>query len=1098
MTEREQIELTITTLESHRALLGELVVETALGPLRQKLNALEAQSSSGQRKQATVLFADVSGFTAMSETMDAEEVRNTMNAVWERLDAAITAHGGVIDKHIGDAVMALWGAQVAREDDPERAVRAALAMQAELVVFNDIVADERRSVKNPGPPISLRMRIGINTGPVLFGSVGTTGEFTAMGDTVNLASRLEHAAPVGEILISHYTYRHVRGVFDVDALEPMKIKGKTNPVQVYLVEGAKPRAFRIGTRGVEGVETRMIGRETELALLQGALRATLTNNTLSRITILGEAGVGKSRLLYEFLNWCELQPEDLVIFRGRASEEMSGLPYALARDVFFARFDIQDSDSLTSAREKLVQGVVEFLGAEAIEKAHFIGHLIGLDFIGAGSPYLQGLQDDARQIRARAFHYATQFFEAASQLTGPTAGGAVMLLIEDMHWADDGSLDLLAHLLKNLERSRILFVALARPALLERRADWQTGERIELQPLSTDNSRELVVEVLRRAPEIPAALQDLVVSRAEGNPLYVEELIKMLIDDGVIVVGAEAWSVAPERLAEGRIPPTLTGILQARLDNLPPAERNTLQEASVVGRVCWDQAVANLQTISAEHGWQEAGEMPQLLAALHDKEMMARRETSAFAGTEEYAFKHALLHDVAYESVLKMRRRVYHAEVARWLIEHSGERADEYAALIAHHHEWAGENVVAANWYARAGRKAQEAYVPAAAVAYYQKALEFRREAEEKGALGEISTRQLYDNLGEMLRWQARFDEALEAYQAMRADAELSADVLAQMRAWNGLGKVRINQGNHKGTIESAEQVENLAQVHDISSFASHAHLELARALRRKGMAFMRLGNAPAALDLGQRSLDLSTQLDNRWEVVTSLDLIAAVYDYLLGDYERAAQAYRQALALWKESNNRYGMGIMLNNLGENARLRMDFRAAVEYYQQALDIAREIGSRDGEMSSNSNLGGAWVALGEYARAEAHLQKVVDMAAVSGWGWIGETYRFLAQAQLGLGKYELARASAKLSLELAQKSGSQEEQGYAWQVLALIAMQDQLTFDGLATEACFERSHALFVEAGSEKESAKTLQLWAEYVRQAGDPQRADQIAAGRL
>jgi class 3 adenylate cyclase len=257
MAEREQLEQAITHMESQRATLGDAIVDASITALRDKLAALEPPpSTEQQRKQITVLFADISGFTAMSETMDAEDVNDIMNALWERLDNAIVEYGGRVDKHMGDGVMALWGTETAREDDPEQAIRAALAMQEALASFRE----ERQ--------IDLAMRIGLNTGPVLLGQVGTTDEYTVMGDTVNLASRLEHAAPIGGILISHDTYRHVRGVFNMRLLDPIQVKGKVEPIQVYVVQQAKPRAFRKGTRGVEGIETRMIGREAELKCLQ--------------------------------------------------------------------------------------------------------------------------------------------------------------------------------------------------------------------------------------------------------------------------------------------------------------------------------------------------------------------------------------------------------------------------------------------------------------------------------------------------------------------------------------------------------------------------------------------------------------------------------------------------------------------------------------------------------------------------------------------------------------------------------------------------------------------------------------------------------------
>ncbi len=256
-SEISDLKAAIAALEGQRAILGDAVVDAALGPMRAKLDELDAaEAPEQQRKMATILFADVSGFTALSEMMDAELVAEVMNDLWATVDQAITDHGGHIDKHIGDAVMALWSTKAAREDDPEQAIRAALAMQAAVDAF----------CANHAVPLAIR--IGINTGPTLLGEMGTKGEYTAMGDAVNLASRLETAAPVGSVLIGHDTYRQVRGIFDVEPQDPLTVKGKTEPVQTYVIQRAKPRAFRLHTRGVEGVETRMIGRDAELMMMQ--------------------------------------------------------------------------------------------------------------------------------------------------------------------------------------------------------------------------------------------------------------------------------------------------------------------------------------------------------------------------------------------------------------------------------------------------------------------------------------------------------------------------------------------------------------------------------------------------------------------------------------------------------------------------------------------------------------------------------------------------------------------------------------------------------------------------------------------------------------
>ncbi|HNP74157.1 MAG TPA: adenylate/guanylate cyclase domain-containing protein, partial [Kouleothrix sp.] len=579
MPKREDIEQAIGAIEAQRGALGDALTDAALAPLRQQLAALDEQ-----RKLVTVLFADMAGFTATAETMDPEDVRDVIRAYFGRLSAAITRHGGWIEKFIGDAVMAIFGIPTANERDPEHAIRAALDMHQSLADLNAELERERG--------IRLAMRIGINTGPVVVSFLGgRQGEdFAVVGDTVNLASRLEHAAPVGGILISHATHRHVRGLFDFQPLPPLAVKGKAEPIQVYEVRGALPRTFETLGRGVQGIETPLIGRDGELAALQEALRATREQRHARVVTIVGEAGVGKSRLLEELLEWGSRERDQVWLFRGRAGQEPGRRPYALIRDLFEFRFQIQDSDRAAEARQKLEQGIVSFMGAGGAERAPFIGHLLGFDF--SASPQLQGILDNARQLRDRAFLYLAQFFAAAAE------AHPVLICLEDIHWADDSSIEVLEYLTRACEQLPMLFIILTRPALFERRPAWG-GEspahtRLVLRPLNEAESRHLVAEILRQVRHTPAELVDLVIGRSEGNPFYLEELIKMLIEDGVIVIDPQGWRVEVGRLAETRVPPTLTGVLQARIDALPPEERATLQRASVIGRVFWDAAAERL------------------------------------------------------------------------------------------------------------------------------------------------------------------------------------------------------------------------------------------------------------------------------------------------------------------------------------------------------------------------------------------------------------------------------------------------------------------------------------------------------------------------
>jgi class 3 adenylate cyclase/tetratricopeptide (TPR) repeat protein len=941
MSEIENLERGIAALETQRAVLGDAVVDAMLAAIRQRLAVLMAQAAHGaiivqeQRKQVTVLFADVSGFTAMSEALDAEDVRDRMNILWAQLDKAIQAHGGMIDKHIGDAVMALWGVDAVREDDPLQAIRAAMVMQAEL--------DAYRAQTGSG----LAIRIGLNTGPVMLGAVGSTGEFTAIGDTVNLASRLEESAPVGGILISHDTYRHVRGVFDVQAQPPLVVKGKAEPVQTYLVLRAKPRTFRVRRRGVEGVETRMVGRARELQQIQAALHTVLDQHAMQVITIVGEPGLGKSRLLYEFQNWLELQPERMQTLKGRATEEMRSLPYALLRNVFADRFEIADSDPLAQAQTKLERGVVEMMAgdADAQMKAHFIGHLIGIDF--TTSDHLRGILEDPRQIRSRAYHYLTQFF-AALDLPG-------ILILDDLHWADDGSLDALNYLKRTGLKLPLLILALARPSLFERPAGWKTDQGIDLHPLSDLESRQLVDEILQKVPEVPLSLYELLLSGAEGNPYYLEELVKMLVDQRVILPGDRQWQVQPERLGILRVPPTLTAVLQARLDSLTMEEREVLQRASVVGRIFWDGAVRALSD-------DPLSTLPAILQALQTGELVFVRDVSAFTGADEYIFKHAILRDVTYETVLLRLRKTYHARAAAWLIEHSGERADEYLPLVAEHYEKADDRSKAAQAFARAGERALAVSAFTDAAIFFQRALGLASgNSVWYRKLGEARY-----NLGDFPAAQQAMDEALAV---AGSDAERAAALTKK------LGILWRLTGDTSRVSEFAADVLPLAR-------ASSDPATLAEALLLSGGIYLWQGNLDQARACFEESLPLTRLLGAVTFELRALHRLGWV-SASSGDLAEAELLYQEVYQRATALGDRYLAMAALGNLAEVMNTHRDLPRAQAYDQQYLVLAREIGAQDNIALGLINLADKDIQLGQLFAARAELREGLALACQLG-------------------------------------------------------------------------------------------------------------------
>lgn len=998
-SEIEKIKQTIAAIEAQRHTLGDEVVEAALAPLHEKLAALQAGLLREQRKWVTVLFADIAGFTALSTRLDPEDVRELMSGYFTAWKAAIEVYGGTVEKFIGDAVMAVFGLPVVHEDDPERAIRCALEMRRRLEALNQTIRHEQG--------IQLTMRVGISTGEVVVGTLGERQkeEFVVVGEAVNLASRLQAAAPEAGILIAHDTYRLVRGIFNVQKVELIQVKGMKGPLQVYLVHGTKPRAFRPAQRGVEGVETRMIGREKEFKRLQNAFLSSLEESECQVIAIVGEPGIGKSRLIYEFDNWLELLPEKVYYFKGRAYPSLQNSPYSLLRSVFSFRFQIYDRDAPTVVWDKLVQGVQAALGSDGAgaRKAYFIGRLLGFE-LGEGLPWEES-GGEARLFQEQALAFLRDYFRAVAQQN------PVVVLLEDIHWADDSSLDLVYRLDGSLAQQPLLIVCTARPDLFSRRPDWGAGppfhHRLDLQPLTIQDNRRLVEEILQRVESVPQELQDLVVERAEGNPFFTEEGIKMLIEEGVIEKTGDRWQVHRTGLSGVKIPHTLAGLLQARLDSLDHMQRVLLQRAAVIGRVFWDRAVEFL-------GKQGDGELrgdrvtvQDMLGELHAREIIYRRKQSTFDDTQEYRFKHTLFRDVTYASLLKRARRVYHARAAHWLerMTQQTARTGEYAALIALHYDQAGERDAAAHWYRRAGSLAAARFANVEAVHAFNRALDLTSEGDWHAQYDIILAReQVLDRQG------ARAIQANDLEKLAQL-AEVIGDKAFQSEAALRQANYAFATGNYSAAIPAAERAIALAQAVDAVEKLTQGYYLWGRSLDfqlagpealekfEKALELARLGRLPQLeadilMSLGPHFSDLNAYGEARKHLTAALQIYRRLGDrhgegkalgnlgvsfWGQGDPVEARAYFEAALQAIQEVGDRRVEGIILGNLGVLAIENLDYGESRRYHLQALRISREVYDRNSECINLGNLAEAARDLGDFDQAQVYYDQALGLA-----------------------------------------------------------------------------------------------------------------------
>jgi class 3 adenylate cyclase len=594
MTTQAEIERAIAALRGNRPTLGETVVETGLQALQQKLQTLKRSKISAERKQVTVMFADISGFTALSEKLDPEEVRSIINACFERLGEVIKRYDGYIDKFIGDEIMALFGAPVTHENDPERALRAALEMMIALVEFNAEYAGQL--------PEPLALHFGINTGLVIAGGIGTHDrqDYSVMGDAVNLASRLEGLSEAGEILVGSGTYRFTAPLFEFEALEPVKVKGKEQPVKVYRLYKAKAVSTS-QVRGIKGLHSPLVGRTAELDHLKQAL-TDLQKGHGSCITLIGEAGMGKTRLITElraaYLDQQDEQRPNLIeAWRDRgdngqikwikeyALSHAENARYLVACNLFHSLLNVDPQADLAEASQIWQAEINHLFPNRFLEIYPYLAHLLDL-------PVDETTADRVKYLGGEALNQ--HILRSARQYIAVKADQTPLILVwDDLHWADPSSLNLIQNIIPLTQEHPLMVCLLYRLRPQSRISTFhetigqmmgQAQTVIELTPLPDEACREMVDNLLGRC-NLTANARQAIVKKAEGVPFFVEEVIRSLIDSGVLSRGdkGQDWVVNAD-IENTTIPDTLQGVIMARIDCLDPELKRLLQVAAVIGR----------------------------------------------------------------------------------------------------------------------------------------------------------------------------------------------------------------------------------------------------------------------------------------------------------------------------------------------------------------------------------------------------------------------------------------------------------------------------------------------------------------------------------
>src|SRR5919204_4435718 len=774
--------------------------------------SLHEQPPAGleERKIVSVLFCDLVGFTAASEQQDPEDVRARIRPYHARLREEIERYDGTVEKFVGDAVMAAFGAPVAHEDDAERAVRAGLR-----------ILETIRELNEANPDFDLQVRVGINTGEavVAVGARPEHGEGIVTGDVVNTAARIESAAPVNGVAVSDQTYRATSRVFDYETLPPVSVKGKAAPLALWRAKAARSR---FGSDVSDRFRTPFVGRELEKPLLIGIFERATQQESVQLVTVVGEPGVGKTRLIAELADYVDAQSGITRWRQGRCLPYGEGITFWALGEIVKAEAGILESDSAEVAADKL-EAVVS---RDEPERQWLFQRLAPLVGVEAASP----------AERQELFTAWRRFFE------GLAAGRPSVLVFEDLHWADEALLDFLEHLAEWSQGVPLLVLCAARPELYERRPGWAAGQRnahtINLSPLTNSETAELVAHLISTTVLSPE-LEQAVLERAGGNPLYAEEFVRLLADRGL----DDGEAVLPE---------SVQALIAARLDTLTPERKSLLQDAAVVGKLFWAGAVA-------EMGEREPREVEVALHELARKELVRPARTSSMEGESEYGFWHLLVRDVCYAQIPRAARAARHRAAAAWLEGKAGERAEDLADVLAHHYlqalelsraggQGAGAEELEAGairYLALAGERALALDV-ASAEASLAKALALASPGHRERA-------NLLERWAQAAQQQGRLQEAKEALAEVLALYREQGESVAAGRVLTALASVLRRLGD-PGQEEALAEALALLEAQPPGPELVDAHAALA-GVRYVGAAY------PEAIAAAERALALAAEL---------------------------------------------------------------------------------------------------------------------------------------------------------------------------------------------------------------------------------------------
>jgi adenylate cyclase len=910
------------------AKLGAAVVAPAPPPAPAPAPTPAPAAVDADRRPVSVLFADVAGFTTLGEQLDPEDVRAFQDDLFQELRGAIERHGGFVEKFVGDAVMATFGAPVAHEDDPERALRAALALHDAMTEVNRVW--ERQIGRR------LALHVGVNTGPVVAGTLGAAadGAYAVTGDTVNTAARLQSAAAPGQTFVGRATYLRTQHAFAFGPVEEVRLKGKAEPVAAFSLLRALETPGSARGLGTLGLAAPLVGRDVELARMLAAFERVAAGRA-EVVSLVGEAGIGKSRLLDELL--ARLAKEGRLEHAAlrRAAGSSTGEPtYGILAAFFREGYGLAASDSPEVIRRKLAAGL-EAIGAGEEERARVItlaGHVLDLPRDPAAARL------DPEQIGRQILLGIRMVFERR------LARGPLLLVVEDAHWADAASVELLCAMADRLADRPLLVVFASRPdpaldALPTGRAAHTV---IHLDPLSASDGQALLGALFgASAGELPAGLGELLARRAGGNPFYLEELVRELIADGVLIHEGGRWT-SRAGAAPADVPLTVQGLILSRLDRLPASARRIAQEAAIQGPE-FDGRV--LELVAGD-----AAACESALARLREAGLV--REVPG-GEPRRYAYTHALFQEAIYQNVLVRRRTELHGRVGQALEALGGTSAEDWEQL-GHHFSLSADRARGARYLVQAGDRARAIFANADAIRHYERALGTLADGESAGGErapvgGERAP--VEERLADVLGLTGRRDAARRHYDAVRRSAEAAGDRPAEARVCRKLAALHWDAGEREPALGWLRT--GLARLDAVE------HIEVAHLYQEMGRMAFRSGDNAAALEWADRALVRAEGLSGgdgaeRGAAIAHAQNTLGRLDEAVVHIERSVEIAAAHHLLQVACRGYANLGVLYSTLNPGR--------AVETCRSGLEIAQRIGDLGFQSRLYANLAVAYCAL----------------------------------------------------------------------------------------------------------------------------------------